>query len=128
MPQTPENTDYNIPQRFKHLINQADFNWFIRYILKYAEKNDKTFVFENDHIVDKTNANVGEIQKGLDTLIRVLAMHEKEDWPALVTEHFAKLEKVEDLVEQLNDFETNKNHLTIRIYPKNFLFAFGGNF
>ena len=128
MPQTPENTDYNISQRFKHLINQADFNWLIRYILKYAEKNNKIFVFEDDHIVDKTDTNVGQIQKGLDTIIRVLAMHEKEDWPALVSEHFGKLEKVEELVEQLNDFEKIKKHLTIRIYPKDIVSQFGENY
>ena len=128
MPQMPENINYDTPERFKHLINQADFNWFIHYILKYAERNNKVFVFENDHIVDKTDTNVGEIQKGLDTLIRVLAMHEKEDWPDLVSEHFGKLEKVEELVEQLNDFESIKNHLTIRIYPKYIVSQFGNNY
>jgi hypothetical protein len=105
-----------LPVRFSHLICEEDYIKILELVQDYLEHRGNIqniadgVIFLDDNIKEYH-------QIPLDNLIRTLCGENLYNWNYLIAEHFDKLLNKPELKFNLEDFDSIKNIISLRIYP-----------
>jgi hypothetical protein len=113
-----------IPERYNHLLNEEDYITILEMVQDFLEKKglikniSDGVIFFNDCFDDYH-------QIPLDNLIRTLCGENIREWKKTIEAHFKKLLKKPELNYNLEDFESIKHILSLRIYPDGYFKSIG---
>lgn len=112
-----KNKKYNLPDIYKKLINEDEYNLIIEISQKYHTDNGLKISKINDgEIIIEVNNE--EQHRYLDNLVRLLSSNDKKSWKELIYEHFDKLKDHNSAYNYLfKDFDYASQFLRVLIKP-----------
>lgn len=118
--------EYSFPEGYENEISKKDYKFLVKESVKAISKYYKIASVKEGEV---------ELEEGQD--FTILNLHnlilrcievERENWPALINEHFDGMYQSIESQKQLDvsKFETVSDYLSIRIYPESFVMQNGG--
>ncbi len=103
-----------MPSDWAGFFDQASYEAFMRTVIAHLETRRWEYDVQPDHI------RANEAQYGLLNLAQSCAQHEGSEWPALVAEHFDRIEASavarDALDEEWKNFANASPHLAVRLW------------
>lgn len=113
--------DKKLPAHFAGILSDLEYQILLGYVFDYFKKKDLKIRQLKEGIIslqdDKLGGGTGEL--ALDNLIRSCKGNEERSWKEAITQHFDRLlSDGFEVADVMNDFETAKPKLTVRVYGK----------